>query len=126
MDYKTDGKRVIGLGSARDGTHHWWEMKITSVALIPLGLLFIFPFALALGDGYEAARALYSNPFHGIVAALFIVVALHHLKGGLQVVIEDYVHHHGWKIGLILGVTLFVWAVGAAALYALVKIGLGG
>ena len=94
MRFRTDRQRVDGLGSAKEGTGHFWTQRVTAIALLPLTLLFIFPFASALGTDFEAARAVYASPFNAIVAILFIGTAFYHLQLGLQVVIEDYIHDH--------------------------------
>jgi succinate dehydrogenase / fumarate reductase membrane anchor subunit len=126
MSYYTPKRRALGLGTAHGGTHHWWLQRVTSVALLPLTVLFVIPFAQALGDGHEAVVALYSGPFHALVAILFIGVTFHHLAQGLQVVIEDYVHHKGWRAGLLLGNTLLCGALGIAGVFAVLKIALAG
>ena len=92
MSYRTDRQRVHGLGTAGDGTDHWWSQRLTSVALVPLTLFFIFPFVRALGADWETVRAIYSTPLHAIVAVLFLLVGFNHLHQGIQVVVEDYVH----------------------------------
>lgn len=122
MSYRTARARVTGLGAAHGGVHHWWTQRITSVALIPLTVLFVVPFAQVLGDGYEAVRALYSHPFHAIVAVLFLSVSFHHLAQGLQVVIEDYVHAKAWRTGLLIANSLFCAALGVAGVFAVLKI----
>ncbi len=122
MDYKTDKSRVLGLGSAKDGTGHWWSQRITSIASAPLTILFVFPFAQSLGADFEAVRATYSQPFHAIVAILFIAVTFAHLQQGLQVVIEDYVHDKALRTGAVLANTLLTWAFGLAGVFAVAKI----
>ena len=72
MSYRTDRQRVQGLGTAGDGTGHWWSQRLTSIALVPLTLFFIFPFARNLGADFETVRATYANPFNAIVAILFL------------------------------------------------------
>ncbi|MGF1447174.1 MAG: succinate dehydrogenase, hydrophobic membrane anchor protein [Pikeienuella sp.] len=126
MSHRTPKARVTGLGSAKDGTHHWWTQRVTSVALLPLAILWAVPFAQALGVGHEAVIALYSHPFHAIVAALFIAVTFHHHAQGLQVVIEDYVHHKGWRTGLLLANTLLCGFLGFAGVFAILKIAFTG
>jgi len=122
MSFRTPKARVVGLGSARGGTHHWWTQRLSSIALLPLTVLFVVPFAGALGEGFEATRALYSHPFHAIVGVLFIAVTFHHLAQGLQVVIEDYVHAKGWRTGLLIANTMFNTVAGAAGVFAILKI----
>jgi len=125
MSFKTDYKGVAGLGSARDGTGHWVSQRLTAVALIALGALFIYPFAKALGAGYEAVRATYADPFNALVAIGFFIVAFRHLRLGLQVVIEDYVHStRALTISLITNA--LVWrAFAIVGALAVAKIALG-
>lgn len=126
MSFKTDLGRVAGLGSAKDGTHHWWSQRISSIALIPLTFLFVFPFARALGGTYEEMLAIYTSPFNAIVAILFVFVGFMHLMQGLQVVIEDYVHGKAARTGLLLANTLFCWALAFAGVFAIAKIAFTG
>lgn len=122
MSFKTDYGRVNGLGSAKEGAHHWWAHQISSVALIPLSILFICTFAAALGGGYDAVIATYQHPLKALIAILFIATAFLHLKQGLQVLIEDYVHSKSMLTVLLMGTTLFCWAFGAAGVFAVAKI----
>lgn len=122
MDFRTDRQRVQGLGSAKEGTGHWWSQRLTSIALIPLTLLFIFPFARALGGDFEAVRALYGNPFHAIVAILFIIATAIHLQQGLQVVIEDYVHSRAVLPTALIASAALCWALGLTGVFAVAKI----
>ena len=126
MDYKTDRNRVLGLGAAHEGAAHWWSQRISSVALIPLTLLFLFPFANALGQGHAAVLALYHGWFHAFVAVLFLAVAFWHLSQGLQVVIEDYIPSKAPRTVLLLLNTLLNGAFAAAGIFAVAKIAFGG
>lgn len=126
MDYRTDRSRVTGLGSAKEGVSHWWTQRVTSVALIPLTILFLIPFVGALGSGHEQVLATYANPFNAIVAILFIGTALYHHMMGLQVVIEDYVHDKKLRTAALLGNTLICWALGLSGVFAVAKIAFGG
>lgn len=126
MGFRTPKARVTGLGSAGDGTHHWWTHRVTSVALIPLFLLWVVPFADVLGDGHAEVMELYANPFHAIVAALFIAVSFHHLAQGLQVVIEDYVHAKGVRTAALIANSLLCFAFGFAGVFAVLKIAFTG
>jgi succinate dehydrogenase / fumarate reductase membrane anchor subunit len=122
MSYRTDKQRVHGLGSAKEGVGHWWGQRLTSIALVPLTILFIFPFVQSLGDDYASVRATYANPFHAIVAILFIGATFQHLQQGLQVVIEDYVHDKAMRTGALLANTLLCWAFGLSGVFAVAKI----
>ena len=125
MKFQTDRSRAHGLGSAKDGVDHWWVQRVTAVALVPLGLLFIFPFASTIGEGHEAVLALYSHPWHAIIAGLFTMVAFNHLRLGLQVVIEDYVHG-AMRTIMLLGNTFFCALFGLAGVFAIAKIAFAG
>lgn len=122
MSYRTDKQNVLGLGTAKDGTGHWWSQRLTSVALVPLTLLFVFPFVRSLGQDFEVVRATYAHPFNAIVAILFVIVTFAHLQQGLQVVIEDYIHGKAMRTGLLLANTLFCWAVGLTGVFAVARI----
>ena len=125
MSFLTDRARAHNHGSAKEGVAHWWQQRLTAIALVPLGLLFIFPFAGALGDGHEAVVALYANPWHAIIAGLFIIVGFNHLRLGVQVVVEDYVHGAAGKTLLILN-SLLCAALAFAGLFAVAKIAFTG
>ena len=122
MSYRTPRGRAEGHGSAGAGTHHWWQHRVSSVALIPLTILVILPFADALGDSHAEVLATYANPFNAIVAILFLAVGFHHLMQGLQVVIEDYVSHKGWRTGALLANQMFCGAFALAGIFAVLKI----
>ncbi|MCC6006378.1 MAG: succinate dehydrogenase, hydrophobic membrane anchor protein [Rhodobacteraceae bacterium] len=124
MRFLTDRKRAAGLGSAGDGVHHWWQQRVTAVALVPLALLFLFPFARALGSGHEAVLAAYGKPFNAIVAIAFFAAAFAHLRLGLQEVIVDYVSSHGMRAALLVVNTLACWLLGLAGIFAVVLIAL--
>ena len=122
MAYKTDYSRVQGLGRAGDGVHHWWMQRLTSVALVPLTLLFLFPFGRALGGGYDALIATYGQFGHALTAILFIGTACWHFSMGLQVVIEDYVPSHGTRVVLIVLTKLFSATLAVAGILAVATI----
>lgn len=125
MSYKTDRARVTGLGSAKEGTDHWWSQRVTAIALVVLTPFFLFPFAAHLGGSYEAVRAAYAHPFNAIVAILFVGVGFWHLKLGLQVVIEDYVSDKRLRTGLLLANTLLTTLVGLMGVFAVAKVAFG-
>ncbi len=122
MGFKTDYARVHGSGVAGEGSHHWWSQRLTSIALIPLTLLFIFPFGRALGGGHEAFVATYSNLWHALVAVLFIIAAFAHLQQGLQVVIEDYVSGKAARTAALVVNTLLCWAFGIAGVLSVATV----
>lgn len=121
MSYKTDYNRVAGLGRAGEGVHHFWVQRVTSIALVPLTILFLIPFGKALGGGYEALIATYSSFGNALTAALFLFVAAWHFAIGMQVVIEDYTQG-GTRLVLLLLNKLVSFALGAAGVLAIAKI----
>ncbi len=122
MTHRTPRARVSGLGAAGQGSHHWWLQRISALALIPLTVLFMVPFARALGGAHAEVLAHYAHPFHALVAVLFIALAFRHLALGLQVVIEDYVHAKAWRTGLLVGNSMFCFTFGLAGVFAVLKI----
>lgn len=122
MAYKTDYARVQGLGSAKDGVHHWWLHRISAIALMPLTVLFIIPFGRALGGGYESLVTTYGTFGHALIAILFIATAMWHFSQGIQVVIEDYVHGKAMRTFLLLGTKLLSATLGVAGVLAVATI----
>jgi succinate dehydrogenase / fumarate reductase membrane anchor subunit len=123
MDFSTARKRAAGLGSAKSGTHHFWSMQVSSVALVLLVPLFIFTFGRILGAPHDEVIAYYSRPFPALVAALTLVVGFMHFKNGVQVMIEDYTGGLTRKY-LIIGTTILSYAAAATGLFAIARIAL--
>ena len=122
MSFRTDRQRVLGLGTAKEGTGHWWSQRITSIALVPLTLFFLFPFARNLGADLETVRAAYAHPFNAVIAILFLLVGFHHLQQGVQVVVEDYVQGKALRTGALLANTLICWAFALTGVFAVAKL----
>ncbi|QXT40459.1 succinate dehydrogenase, hydrophobic membrane anchor protein [Gymnodinialimonas ceratoperidinii] len=123
MAFLTDRKRVNGLGSAKSGTAQHWTMTITSVALLILTPFFLGIVGSALGSDYAEAIALLGRPVPAMVVAVYIVVAMHHLRYGMQIMIEDYTHGMNKKIAII-ATTLICYGLAAGGLVALMQIAL--
>jgi succinate dehydrogenase / fumarate reductase membrane anchor subunit len=124
-NFRTPLARVGGLGSARSGTGHFWQMRLTSVASIPLTIAFIVIVMMLLGRNQPAAQQILGTPLVAIVMLLFIVVNVHHMWQGMQVVIEDYVHGELARPALVMANTFFCFAVAVACIYALFKLSFG-
>lgn len=125
MSLKTPLGRVLGLGSAKDGTEHWWTQRLTAVALIPLGLWFAVSL-LALPDlGYDTVQLWIAEPISSVGLVLFVVAACYHSQLGLQVVVEDYVAG-ALKVVTLIGLSLVHIGLGVAGVLAVLRIGFGG
>ena len=125
-DMRTPLGRVRGLGAAREGTSHFWINRVTSIALIPLSLFAVgLVFSLA-GAGFVETRAVLAQPLVAILLILFVVISLEHMRLGMQEVLADYIHGELLKIVLLLLNTAFCLLVGAASVFALLKIAFGG
>lgn len=124
-DMRTPLAKVRGLGSAHEGTGHFWKQRISAIANIPLTLFFVGLVVALNGASFEETRATLGNPFVGLLLGLALFSVLYHMRLGMQIIIEDYVHGEGMKLVLLMLNTFFTIAVGATALFALIKLTLG-
>jgi succinate dehydrogenase membrane anchor subunit len=126
MSMRTPLKNVRGLGSAKEGTTHWWHQKVTALALIPLFVIALAYVIALVGADYGRVLYILSLPFTSLIMLLLIGATFYHLKLGLQVVIEDYIHTESTKIVVLLLNTFFCAIVGLASALAVLKLALGG
>jgi succinate dehydrogenase / fumarate reductase membrane anchor subunit len=124
-DLRTPLARVGGLGSAKTGTGHFWQMRLTSVAGVPLTIAFIIIVVALLGRNQATAQQTLGTPLVAIMMLLFIVTNVHHMWQGMQVVVEDYVHNELAKLSLLMANTFFCFTIAAACIYALFKLSFG-
>ena len=125
VSMRTPLSRVKGLGAAHHGAEHWWLHRVTAVSNVPLVLAFVGIVAALSGRDYAGAVRLVQNPFVAVALVLALISVLVHMRLGLQIVIEDYVHARGWKIVALIANTFFVAAVGALCLFAVLRVALG-
>ncbi len=123
MAFMTDRKRAVGLGAARTGTAHFWSMTKSSYALVVLVPLFVFTFGPMLGEPHDAVIAYFGRPFPALVAVLTIVVSFMHFKGGVQVLIEDYVGGEKRHL-LVIAMTCLCYAAAATGVLAIARLAL--
>ena len=125
MSLTTPVKKARGLGSAKDGVQHFWMQRLTAIALIPLGLWFAWFMARNFGVDYESARFSLMDPWTAGAALLFVLAGIYHMKLGLQVIVEDYVHGEGAKLTLIVLNTFVCAALASVSGLALLAIYVG-
>jgi succinate dehydrogenase / fumarate reductase membrane anchor subunit len=125
MSLRSPLNRVLGMGSAKDGTGHWWAQRVTAIALVPLTLWLGFSL-LALPDLYfETVRTWLSVPISGFLAVLLVTVLSYHSYLGTQVIVEDYVAAAGSKV-LILLLLKFLYVLCAGiGIFAILRVVFG-
>lgn len=126
MSLKTPLAKVRGLGSAKEGVHHWWMQRVSGAALVPLTLWFVFSIVTMTGSDYTAVTAWASAPVNTVLLVLLVATTFHHTHLGLQVVIEDYVHNGFWKLVLLIGIKWLSVILSVAAIIAVLKVAFGG
>ena len=124
MSLRTPIGRVLGLGTAKDGTSHWWGQRASAVALLLLGLWFAWMLAVTQDFGHAAVVAEIGRPINSILLLLLAVTLAYHSYLGIQVVIEDYVHAPGLKVATLLISRFAHILLVVAAVFAILKIGL--
>ena len=125
MAFRTPLKTARGLGSAKDGTAHWWAQRLTALALVPLTVWFVASVAALAGADHAVFVQWISSPLVSVLMILLIVATFHHAQLGLQVVVEDYVHNEPLKVGLIIGIKGAAIVLGVASVIAVLRIALG-
>ena len=122
MGMRSPLARVRHLGSARDGTGHWWAQRLTAIALVPLTVWLVVSLVSLAGAGHHAVSGWIGHPISGSLLVLLIFVTFYHAALGLQVVIEDYVHSSGWKLAALLlvkGACLLLGTIAALSVMSL-------
>ncbi len=119
---KSPLRRVKGLGSSHSGTGHFWHERVSSVVLIPLTLWFGWAVLGLLNASPVAAIGFLAHPWNALMMAAFIIVTLYHIRLGLQVILDDYVHAAGTRIALIILVRVSVFLTGGISIIALMRI----
>ena len=128
MSIQTPLARVRHLGSAKEGADHWWWQRLTAILLVPLSLWFVASiwWLIIGGATYEAFQDWLSGPVAAILMLIFVGALFYHLKLGLQVVTEDYVHKKAikWTFLVVINLGCLIGAV--AAVYSTVAVAFGG
>jgi len=125
MSLRSPLGKVLGLGTAKEGTSHWWGQRVSAIALAILGVWFAWALATAPGFGHAEVVAVIGRPLNAILLLLLSVTMAYHSFLGIQVVIEDYVHAPGLKLAALLVSRFAHVLLAVAAVFAILKIGLG-
>jgi succinate dehydrogenase membrane anchor subunit len=122
---RTPLKRVRYLGSAKEGADHFWRQRLTGVASLVLTPIMIALAIGLIGADYATVRQTLGHPLVATMVILFVATNIVHMRIGMQVIIEDYVHGEGAKIALLMLNTFFSFAVGAACIFAVLRLSFG-
>jgi succinate dehydrogenase / fumarate reductase membrane anchor subunit len=123
-DRRTPLARVLGLGSARDGTGHWWTQRVSAAALLLLGAWFLVGVAELPGFGYADVRQWLNRPTSAVLMLLLVTSIAWHSDLGIRVVIEDYVHQPVVKVASMVIVRFLHAALVAASIFAVLRMAL--
>lgn len=110
-------RRAIGLGSAKSGAHHWWLQRVTAVALVPLLIWFVASLVAHAHSNHQAVSAWLGNPVVALTMAALLVALFWHMKLGLRVIVEDYVHGDRMKFAMLIIVDLACLALMAIGVF---------
>lgn len=125
MNMRTPLKNVRRLGSAKEGADHFWLQRVTGIANLLLVIALAGVALAAAGADYATARKMLASPVVALPLLLLIASGTVHMRAGLQVIIEDYVHGEGAKIVLLMLNTFFAILIGAASILAVLKLSFG-
>lgn len=125
MNYRSDVKKVKGLGASKSGFGHWWMQRITGMLLIPCGLYLLISLSAMGVTGASDVVAWMSQPFNGIITLLFALAASYHGALGIQVVLEDYVHNHAVNLTLRFLTMVLMIVMMMVSIYSVASILLG-
>lgn len=118
--------RVRGLGSAQHGVGDWWVQRVTAVALVPLVIWFVASIVALAGANYATTVRWMGSPVNAVVLILLLIAMFRHAQLGLRVVIEDYVHHEGAKIAMLLIVNAVLAILAVGSILSVLKLVLRG
>jgi succinate dehydrogenase / fumarate reductase, membrane anchor subunit len=117
--------RVRGSGTAKSGTVHFWHQRLTAVANIPLTIAAVVILIMLLGRNQAAVAQILGSPAVAIIMLLFIASISTHMRIGMAVIIEDYVHEEATKLTLLIANTFFTIGVATVAAFAILKLSFG-
>jgi succinate dehydrogenase / fumarate reductase membrane anchor subunit len=122
MSLRSPVGRVLGLGAAGEGVSHWWSQRVTAVALVLLGLWFVFSLVRLPDLGYDTVTAWMGSPLNAVLLSLLVGTMVYHSLLGVQVVVEDYVTDHGFKVATMLLLQFIHFVLAALGIFAVLRI----
>jgi succinate dehydrogenase / fumarate reductase membrane anchor subunit len=125
VSMRTPLARVKGLGASGHGVEHWWLHRMTAVSNVPLVIAFVIIVAALAGSSYQDAINIISHPLVAILLLLAVISVTNHMRLGMQIIIDDYVHDRGWKLVAVIANNFYSVIVAVACLYAILKVSLG-
>ena len=125
MDSLTPQRRVRGLGSTKSGTEDWWNQRVTSVALVPLSVFVIVLMVSLIGADHATVVERVGHPLVATGLILTLIAIAWHMQLGMRVIIEDYIHDHGWKVTALIANAFFSFVVAVLGVFAVLKISFG-
>ena len=124
-EIRTPLARVRGLGSAKDGTDHFWKQRVTAVSNILLVLFLAGLMVSIAGADYAVVKKALQRPAIAILLLLLVLSGVHHMRLGMQSIIEDYVHGDGAKILCLMANSFFAIAIALTCIFAVMKLSFG-
>ena len=125
-DLRSPLAKVKGLGASSEASHHFWQQRLTALALIPLTIWFCFSIALLPETSHASITTWLNSPFNAVMMILIVLVSFQHAHLGLQVILEDYIAEYRYRLLAILTVKFISYFMMALGVYSIIKITLGG
>ena len=122
MQYRSEIKKVKGLGTAKHGFSHWWMQRLSAVLMIPLGLWFFYSLMSMETVSADTVIMWLQQPVQAILMALWVITVVYHGALGMQVIIEDYVHGKAMALTLLVLIKFAMFAMIVATLFSLIKL----
>jgi succinate dehydrogenase / fumarate reductase membrane anchor subunit len=122
MQFRTETKRVKGLGTAKHGFSHWWMQRLSAVLMIPLGIWFMVSLMMLDNLSPDVLIQWLHNPIPAVLMALWVITVVYHATLGLQVIIEDYVHGKAMALTLLTLIKFAMFAMIVATFFSLFKL----
>jgi succinate dehydrogenase / fumarate reductase membrane anchor subunit len=123
--YRTPLGRVRGLGSAKEGTEHFWKQRLTAVSNLILVCIAMVLLAKLIGADYATVKRALAKPQNAILLLLLVLSGIIHMRLGMQSIIEDYVHSEGRRVMALMLNSFFSLVVGLTCVFAVLKLSFG-